>query len=108
GPRVVNNVVIARTATVNVTNITVYHNVSVTNAVVGVPAGRFGQPGIRAARLTDAAEVRQLAPVRGALGVRPVAASLTAGVGPAAARPARAAGSRAGAGARAPRGASPG
>ena len=43
GPRVVNNVVINRTTTVNVTNINVYRNVNVTNAVVGVPADRFGQ-----------------------------------------------------------------
>ena len=107
GPRVVNNVVIARTTTVNVTNITVYHNVNVTNAVVGVPAGRFGQPGIRAARLTDAAEVRQLAPVRGALEVRPVAASLTAGAGPAASRPPESVRSRAVVATRAPRDFSP-
>src|SRR5258706_7925771 len=107
GPRVVNNVVIARTTTVNVTNITVYHNVNVTNAVVGVPAGRFGQPGIRAARLTDAAEVRQLAPVRGALEVRPVAASLTAGAGPSASRPPESVRSRAVVAARAPRDFSP-
>ena len=107
GPRVVNNVVIARTATVNVTNITVYHNVNVTNAVVGVPAGRFGQAGVRPVRLTDTAEVRQLAPVRGALEVRPVAASLTAGTGPAAARPPEAVRSRAVVATRAPRDFSP-
>jgi hypothetical protein len=98
-----NNVVIARTATVNVTNITVYHNVSVTNAVVGVPAGRFGQPGVRPVRLADAAEVRQLAPVRGALEVRPVAASLTVGAGATAARSPEAVRSRAVVATRAPR-----
>jgi len=103
GPRVVNNVVITRTATVNVTNITVYHNVNVTNAVVGVPAGRFGQPGVRPVRLADAAEVRQLAPVRGALEVRPVAASLTVGAGATAARPPEAVRSRAVVATRAPR-----
>ena len=41
GPRVVNNVVINRN-TVNATNITVYRNVHVTNAVVGVPRDQFG------------------------------------------------------------------
>ena len=107
GPRVVNNVVINRTTTVNVTNITVYRNVNVTNAVVGVPAGRFGQPGVRPARVVDAAEVRQLAPVRGALEVRPVAASLTASAGPAAARPPEAVRTRAVVATRAPQDVSP-
>ncbi|HEU4438721.1 MAG TPA: DUF6600 domain-containing protein [Methylomirabilota bacterium] len=75
GPRVVNNVVINRTTTVNVTHITTYRNVNVTNAVVGVPAERFGQGGARPTRVADA-EARQLAPVRGAPEVHPVAASL--------------------------------
>jgi uncharacterized protein DUF6600 len=75
GPRVVNNVVINRTTTVNVTNITTYHNVNVTNAVVGVSAERFGQGAVRPTRVAEA-EVRQLAPVHGAPEVRPVAASL--------------------------------
>jgi hypothetical protein len=103
GPRVVNNVVINRTTTVNVTNITVYRNVSVTNAVVGVPADRFGHPGARPVRLADATEARQLAPVRGAPDVRPVAASLASGSGPAAARPPEAVRSRAVVATRAPR-----
>ena len=47
GPRVVNNVVVNRTTTVNVTNITVYRNVNVNNAVVGVPADRFGHGAVR-------------------------------------------------------------
>lgn len=81
GPRVVNNVVINRTTTVNVTNITVYRNVHVTNAVVGVPADRFGQGVVRPARLSQA-DVRQLAPVRGAPDVRPVAASVMPAAGP--------------------------
>ena len=42
GPRVVNNVVVNRTTTVNVTNINVYKNVHVTNAVVGCSRDRFG------------------------------------------------------------------
>jgi hypothetical protein len=107
GPRVVNNVVIKRTTTVNVTNITVYRNVRVTNAVVGVPADRFGHPGVRPTRLADASVARQLAPVRGAPDVRPVAASLAAGSGPAAARPPDAVRSRAVVATRAPRDPSP-
>jgi uncharacterized protein DUF6600 len=107
GPRVVNNVVINRTTTVNVTNITVYRNVSVTNAVVGVPADRFGHPGVRPVRLEDASEVRRLAPVRGAPDVRPVAASLAAGSGPATTRPSEAARSHAVVATRAPRDPSP-
>jgi hypothetical protein len=107
GPRVVNNVVINRTTTVNVTNINVYRNVNVTNAVVGVPADRFGHPGVRPTRLADVREVRQLAPARGAPDVRPVAASLAAGVGPAAARPPEAVRSRAVVATRAPQDPSP-
>jgi len=75
GPRVVNNVVIARTTTVNVTNITVYKNVNVTNAVVGVPADRFGHGDARPAPIAPG-EIAQLRPVRGALDVKPVPASL--------------------------------
>lgn len=87
GPRVVNNVVIHRTTTVNVTSINVYRNVNVTNAVVGVPADRFGRGAVRPARLADANEVRRLTPVRGAVDVRPVAASVTGSAGAAAKRP---------------------
>ncbi len=107
GPRVVNNVVVSRTTTVNVTNITVYRNVNVTNAVVGVPAGRFGQGAVRPTRLADQNELRQLTPVRGAPDVRPVAASITPGSGPAAARPPEAVRSRAVVATRAPQDPSP-
>ena len=86
GPRVVNNVVVTRSTTVNVTNITVYRNVTVTNAVVGVSADRFGQHQDRPRRI-DQAEVRQLTPVRGALDVKPVAASVTVAAGSAAKPP---------------------
>jgi hypothetical protein len=75
GPRVVNNVVVHRTTVVNVTNITVYKNVHVHNAVVGVPADRFGHGHARPTRVEDA-RVRELTPVRGALEVKPVAASV--------------------------------
>jgi len=109
GPRVVNNVVVTRTTTVNVTNITVYRNVNVTNAVVGVPADRFGQGTARPVRITDRNEVRRLTPVRGALDVRPVAASVTVGTGgPAAARPPDAVRTRPVVATRAPHDATPG
>jgi hypothetical protein len=75
GPRVVNNVVINRTTIVQVTNITVYKNVHVHNAVVTVPGDRFGHGTVRPVRLEDA-RVRELTPVRGALEVKPVAASV--------------------------------
>ena len=87
GPRVVNNVVINRSTTVNVTNINVYRNVNVTNAVVGVPADRFGQGAVRPIRLADAGEVGRLTPVRGTVDVKPVAASVTGSAGAAATRP---------------------
>jgi hypothetical protein len=78
GPRVVNNVVVNNTTIVNVQNITVYRNVtgsSGVNAVVGVPADRFGRADARPSRFSQA-DVQQLAPVRGQLAVKPVAASL--------------------------------
>jgi uncharacterized protein DUF6600 len=78
GPRVVNNVVISNTTIVNVQNITVYRNVtglSGVNAVVGVPADRFGRVDARPSRFSQA-DVQQLTPVRGRLAVKPVAASL--------------------------------
>src|SRR5439155_22683457 len=87
GPRVVNNVVINQHTTVNVTNITVYKNVNVTNAVVGVPAEKFGQGHVNIARIREA-EVRQLKPVRGALEAKPVAASVMPATGPAVKPPA--------------------
>ena len=86
GPRVVNNVVINNTTVVNVQNINVYRNVTVNNAVVGVPADRFGRGAVVATR-ANTSEVRQLAPVRGALEVKPVAASVVASNGSAAKPP---------------------
>ena len=82
GPRVVNNVVVNRNTTINVTNINTYRNVSVTNAVVGMPADRFGHGAVRPMRLSHA-EVQRLGPVHGALPARPVAASVMPGTGPA-------------------------
>ena len=87
GPHVVNNVVVNRTTTVNVTNINVYRNVSVNNAVVGVSSDRFGHHDERPRRI-EQAEARQLTPVRGALDVKPAAASVTVASGTAAKPPA--------------------
>jgi len=80
GPHVVNNVVVNKTTTVNVTNINVYRNVTVNNAVVGVSSDRFGHHDERPRRI-EQAEARQLAPVRGAPDVKPVAASVTVSSG---------------------------
>jgi hypothetical protein len=87
GPRVVNNVVVHRTTNINVTNITVYRNVHVTNAVVGVPAERFGHGRVEPTRISQA-QAQQLTPVRGALAVRPIAASMQPATGSAASPPA--------------------
>ena len=75
GPRIVNNVVINQTTIVNVNTINRFSNVAVRNAVVGVHRDQFGRG--RGDRVRFAAEdVRRLQPVRGQIGVRPVAASL--------------------------------
>ncbi len=87
GPRVVNNVVVSRTTVVHVTNITVYRNVNVTNAVVGVPSDRFGRGHVQVTRISQT-EVQHLRPVHGALDVRPVAASMMPAMGPAVRPPA--------------------
>jgi hypothetical protein len=87
GPRVVNNVVVQRTTVVNVTNVTVYRNVHVHNAVVGVPAERFGHGRVQPVRV-DGARVRELMPVRGALDVKPVPTSVMPGEGSATKPPA--------------------
>ena len=86
GPRVVNNVVVNNTTVVNVQNINVYRNVTVNNAVVGVPADRFGRGAVVATR-ANTSEVRQLAPLRSAPEVKPVAASVAASNGSAAKPP---------------------
>lgn len=77
GPRVVNNVVIKRTTVVNVSNIN-YYNTRVSNAVVATTRERFGTGHVHDApvRVT---RPRELAPVRGALPVKPGPASLAAG-----------------------------
>jgi hypothetical protein len=71
----VNTVVVNRTTTVNVTNINVYNNVHVNNAVSGVAENRFGRGAIQTTRVSDA-QVKELSPVRGPLQVKPAAASV--------------------------------
>lgn len=80
GPRVVNRVVVQRTTVVNVKNITVYQNAAVANAVVAVPSERFGRDPVSPARVPRV-DVRNLAPVHGALDVKPVPASLVPATG---------------------------
>jgi hypothetical protein len=80
GPRVVNNVVINRTTVVNVTNINVYRNVNVQNAVVAVRPDRFGRGLVSEARIRQV-DTRQLQPVRGAVDVRPDRSSFAAASG---------------------------
>jgi hypothetical protein len=76
GPRVVNNVVVQRTRVVNVNEIHVYRNARVRDAVVAVREDGFGRRAVNEARVRDL-DVRRLEPVRGRLGVRPVADSFT-------------------------------
>jgi hypothetical protein len=80
GPRVVNNVVINNTRIVNATTINRFQNMGVRNAVIGVPHDQFGRGRIQPARLGPN-QVRGLQPIRGSLGVRPVAASLVPNAG---------------------------
>lgn len=80
GPRVVNNVVINRTTVVNVTNINVYRNVGVQNAVVAVRPDRFGRGPVGEARIRQV-DTRQLQPVRGAVDLRPDRSSFAAASG---------------------------
>ena len=75
GPHVVNNVVVNRTTTINVTNLTTYNNVHVTNAVSSVSEDRFGRGAVQTTRVSDA-QARELRPVRGPLQVKPAAASV--------------------------------
>jgi hypothetical protein len=80
GPRVVNNVVVNRTTVVNVTNINVYRNVNVRNAVVAVRPDRFGRGPVGEGRIRDV-DTRRLEPVRGAVDLRPDRASFAAASG---------------------------
>jgi len=75
GPRVVNNVVINNTTIINVNNINHYDNVRHRDAVIGIDGDRFGRGRVEHIRV-DPDRVRNLRPVRGELGVRPVRESL--------------------------------
>jgi hypothetical protein len=88
GPRVVNNVVINQTTIVNVRNINRFSNVEGRNAIIGVHRDQFGRGRVEHIHIA-AAEGRQLQPVRGQIGVRPVAASLVPRAGRAQAPPDR-------------------
>jgi hypothetical protein len=75
GPRVVNNVVINNTTIINVNNINRYDNFRHQHAVIGIAGDRFGRGPVEPIRV-DQDRVRNLRPVRGELGVRPVRESL--------------------------------
>lgn len=85
GPRFVNNVVVSRTTVVNVTQIKVYRNVTVRDAVVVVDRDRFGHEPVARARMRNV-DARGLVPIHGLPPVRPTPASLVAAPG-AAVRP---------------------
>src|SRR4029077_2717974 len=76
GARIVNNVVIQRNTFVNVRNVTVYKNVNVHNAVVAVNRDHFGRHDSQHVHLSQA-DVRNLRPIHGNLGVKPSPQSLT-------------------------------
>lgn len=75
GPRLVNNVVINNTTIVNVKNIHRYDNFRNNRAVIGVAGDRFGRGRVDHIRVNPD-QIRNLRPVRGELGVRPVRESL--------------------------------
>lgn len=75
GPRVVNNVVINNTTIVNVNSINRYDNFRNRRAVMGTAGDHFGRGQVEHVRV-DPDRVRNLRPVRGELGVRPVRESL--------------------------------
>jgi hypothetical protein len=77
GPRVVNAVVVSQTTVINVQNITVYRNTTVTNAVVVVNHDRFGRGPITEARVRQA-DIRTLQPLHTGVPVQPVGASWAA------------------------------
>ena len=78
GPRYVNNVQINNTTIVNVNNINRYDNFRARNAVMGIDGNRFGR-GDRVQHIrVDENRLRNLRPIRGEVGVRPVRESLVA------------------------------
>ena len=85
GPRIVNNVVIRQTTTVNVRDIR-FHNATLPRSIVTVPADRFGRERVRAT-VENRYRHTEFAPVRGELPVKPSRASLYGGAPKAAAPP---------------------
>jgi len=77
GPRVVNTVVVNQTTVVNVQNITVYRNTTVTNAVVMVNHEHFGRGPITEARVRQP-DIRTLHPLHTGVPVQPTGASWAA------------------------------
>ncbi len=80
GPRLVNNVVVDRGTVVNVSNVTVWRNATVQNAVVTVNQEHFGRRPVQDARIGQV-DARRLEPVRGALRVTPDASSFVGAAG---------------------------
>jgi hypothetical protein len=80
GPRFVNNVVVNRTTVVNVTNINVYRNTNVQNAVVAVREDHFGRSPVQQARVAQI-DARHLEPARAPIRVAPDASSFVAASG---------------------------
>ena len=80
GPRFVNNVVVNRTTVVNVTNINVYRNTNVHNAVVAVREDHFGRGPVQQARIAQI-DARHLEPARAPIRVAPDASSFVAASG---------------------------
>ena len=80
GPHVVNNITINKTEIINVNDIHEHRNASVRNAVVAVQRDRFLNGPIEHAQVTRV-DPSHLTPVRGALPLKPTAASLTPATG---------------------------
>jgi hypothetical protein len=75
GPRVVNKVVVNRTTVVNVSQINVYRNAEVHNAVVAVHGDRFGHGPVHSARVRQV-DAHEFTPLRGAPDVKADAVAL--------------------------------
>ncbi|MBI3784501.1 MAG: hypothetical protein HY270_13990 [Deltaproteobacteria bacterium] len=76
GPRVVNNTVIERNTVINVTNINIYQNARVRDAVIAVREDRFGRGAADHVRVRQV-DPQQLEPLHGKIPIQPVAASLS-------------------------------
>ncbi|MGE0385180.1 MAG: DUF6600 domain-containing protein [Gammaproteobacteria bacterium] len=75
GPRIVNDVVVARTRTVRAADIHAYRNAALPGALVGVPVDRFGRGRLHPVAL-EHREFDRLRPIHGALPLAPTRASL--------------------------------